>query len=235
MITILRIEFQMRASGELKRLEAEITDLSRIELDNAIYAGNDSWLEFLTMTTESDVDLGSELSALSAVEVLDSSRLTRTSRVWYVLLLVDEPKRFILETIVTNGAVPHRIYVEQGRLKAIASVRDWDHLKGFADEIEAAYGSFELVGTTQVDTLTYPLGSDRLKYTVRGKLTEDQLNALETSFRMGYYAVPQTATSEDVAKRLDISQSTLSTKLRKAQYNLLAVLFGERTEERKHE
>lgn len=223
----------MRASGELKRLEEAVPNLTRIELDNAIHAGDNSWLEFLTMTTGSDIDLESELATLSGLEVLGATMLTQESPVWHVLLLVEESEQFILETVARNGAVPHRIHVEQGRLKAIASVRDWDHLKKFADEIESTYGSFELVGTTQVDELTYPLGADRLKYTARGKLTEDQLTALETSFRMGYYTVPQTATSEDVAARLDISQSTLSTKLRKAQYNLLTILFGETTEEQK--
>lgn len=221
----------MRASGELKRLVEGIADLTRVELDNAIHSGKNSWLEFLTMTTATDVDLESELAALSGVEVLGATTMTEKSSVWYVLLSVDESEQFILETIATNGAVPHQLHVEQGSLKAVVSVRDWDHLKGFADEIESAYGSFELVGTTQVDSLPYPLGADRLKYTVRGKLTEDQLSALETSFRMGYYAVPQTATSEDVADRLDISQSTLSTKLRKAQYGLLEILFGNTDDE----
>ena len=130
-----------------------------------------------------------------------------------------------------NGAVPHRIHIREKQLNATVSVRDWDHLKDFADEIESTYGSFELIGTTQVDALTYPLGVDRLKYIVKEKLTEDQLTTLETSFQMGYYTVPQTATSEDVAKQLGISQSTFSTKLRNAQYNLLAVLFGKSTDQ----
>jgi predicted DNA binding protein len=231
MITILRIEFQMRALGGLERLLEGVAELTGVELDNAIYAGEDAWLEFLTMTTASDTDLEACLLECTGVEVISAARIHETSSVWYVLLLVKESEQFILKTIATNGAVPHRIHVEKGRLKAIVSVRDWDHLKKFADEIESTYGSFELVGTTQVDGLTYPLGADQLKYTVRGKLTDDQLTALETSFRMGYYAVPQMATSEDVADRLDISQSTLSTKLRKAQYGLLEILFGDTNDE----
>ncbi|MDL5363810.1 helix-turn-helix domain-containing protein [Halalkalicoccus sp. NIPERK01] len=217
----------MRALGGLERLVEGVAELTGVELDNAIHAGENAWLEFLTMTTVSDVDLEARLVEFTGVEVLGAARIHETSSVWYVLLLVEESERFILKTIAMNGAIPHRIHVEEGRLKAIVSVRDWDHLKEFADEIESAYSSFELVGTTQVDGLTYPLETDRLKYTVRGKLTDDQLTTLETSFRMGYYAVPQTATSEDVADRLDISQSTLSTKLRKAQYGLLEILFSD--------
>lgn len=219
----------MRASGQLKRLKEEITEITRIDLDNAIYAGNNSWLEFLTVRAGSDIHLESELSGLSEVDVLGTTNLTQESSVWYVLLLVEEPEPFILETIAMNSAVPHRIHLEQGRLKAVVSVRDWDHLKQFADEIESVYGYFELMRTTQTKALTYPLGTDRLKYTVYGKLTESQLTALEISFQMGYYTVPQMATSKEVAERLDISQSTLSTKLRNAQYNLLAILFGEST------
>ena len=220
----------MQASGQLRHFGEEISELVQLELDNAIHASGNSWLDFLTITTESSIDLESELSEISGVEVLGAMSLTQESSTWYVLLFVEETEQFPLELIAMNGAVPHRIHIRESQLKATASVRDWDHLKKFADEIESIYGSFELIGTTQVDALTYPLGADRLKYIVQGKLTEDQLTALETSFQMGYYTVPQTATSEDVAKHLGISQSTFSTKLRNAQYNLLAVLFGKSTD-----
>ena len=221
----------MKASGQLKHLGEAISGLVQLELDNAIYASGNDWLDFLTMTTGSNVDLRSELSEISGIEVLGAMSLTQESSIWYVLLLVEETEQFLLELIAMNGAVPHRIHIREKQLNATVSVRDWDHLKDFADEIESTYGSFELIGTTQVDALTYPLGVDRLKYIVKEKLTEDQLTTLETSFQMGYYTVPQTATSEDVAKQLGISQSTFSTKLRNAQYNLLAVLFGKSTDQ----
>lgn len=225
-ITILRIEFQIQSSRELKRLSESDVDLKRIELDNAIYAGQNTWLEFLTVTPVSKIDLESELAGHPDVEIVGATTVTENSTIWYILALVEESEQFVLETIATSGAVPHRINVEGDQLEAIVSVRDWDHLKEFAEKIESTYGSFELIGTTQVADLTYPLGAGRLKHTVRGKLTEEQLHALETSFQMGYYTVPQTATSEEVAKHLDISQSTLSAKLRNAQYNLLEILFG---------
>jgi predicted DNA binding protein len=234
-ITILRIEFQVQSSKELKRLSEIDINLKRIELDNAIYAGQNTWLEFLTVTPVSNIDLKSELADHPNVEIVGATPVTEESTVWYILALVEESGQFVLEAISTSGAVPHRISVEGGQLKAIVSVRDWDHLKEFAEKIESTYGSFELIGTTQVDGLTYPLGTGRLKRTVRGNLTEEQLYALETSFQMGYYTVPQTATSEEVANHLNISQSTLSAKLRNAQYNLLEVLFGTSDEDQNHQ
>lgn len=217
----------MRATGELKRLDERVGDLSRIELDNAVHAGDNAWLAFLTARAAADIDLEAEVAALSTVDVLEATTATGETPIWYVLARIEESDRFLLETMANNGAVPHRIRVDGGQLTAVVSVRDWDHLKAFADEIESTFGSFELLGTTQVDALTYPLGAERLKHTARGILTEEQLHALETSYRMGYFAVPQRATSEDVAERLDISQSTLSTKLRNAQYRLLEILFGD--------
>lgn len=235
MITILRIEFQIQSSKELKRFSKIDVDLKRIELDNAIYTGQNTWLEFLTVTPVSNIDLKSKLAGHPDVEIVGATRVTEKSAVWYILALVEESEQFVLEAIATSGAVPHRISVEGGQFEAIVSVRDWDHLKEFAEKIESTYGSFELIGTTQVDDLTYPLGAGRLKHTVRGNLTEEQLHALETSFQMGYYTVPQTATSEEVANHLNISQSTLSEKLRNAQYNLLEVLFGTLEEDRNHQ
>jgi len=59
-----------------------------------------------------------------------------------------------------------------------------------------------------------------------GKLSDDQLEVLETAYQMGYFKVPQEVTAEEIASELDISRSTLSERLRRVEHNICELLFG---------
>lgn len=52
-------------------------------------------------------------------------------------------------------------------------------------------------------------------------LTDAQRTALRTAHRLGYFEIPRTATLDDVAAELDISASSCSERLRRAQTHLV--------------
>jgi hypothetical protein len=52
-------------------------------------------------------------------------------------------------------------------------------------------------------------------------LTDPQYEALRTAYEMGYYEIPQAASLEEVADRLDITASSLSERLRRAQTHVI--------------
>ncbi|QLH79688.1 helix-turn-helix domain-containing protein [Halosimplex rubrum] len=52
-------------------------------------------------------------------------------------------------------------------------------------------------------------------------LTDAQREAIRTAHRMGYFEIPRTATLSDVAAELDISASSCSERLRRAQTHLV--------------
>ncbi|WP_247729837.1 helix-turn-helix domain-containing protein [Halovivax limisalsi] len=56
-------------------------------------------------------------------------------------------------------------------------------------------------------------------------LTDRQREVLRTAFELGYYDVPRTAATTDVAAELDLDDSTVSEHLQRAERNLLARLF----------
>ena len=58
-------------------------------------------------------------------------------------------------------------------------------------------------------------------------LTERQQEVLETAWEAGYYEVPKTATTEDVAAALGVDDSTVTEHLQRAERNLLSRLLGE--------
>lgn len=62
----------------------------------------------------------------------------------------------------------------------------------------------------------------------RGKLTDRQLEVLETAHAMGYYQYPRGANASEVAEALDICPSTLAEHLAAAQTKLLEDVLGDR-------
>jgi len=54
-------------------------------------------------------------------------------------------------------------------------------------------------------------------------LTDAQREAIGTAHRMGYFEIPRTATLEDVAAELEISASSCSERLRRAQTRLVEI------------
>lgn len=130
--------------------------------------------------------------------------------------------------LLKHDAIPHRIIVQNRSMTIVASVINWRNLKTLAEDIESQQQSFELLGVTETNNMSFPLGGSILKYNLQGKLTSEQLSIIETAYQCGYFEVPQQATAEDVAEELDICQSTLSEQLRNAQNAVWNVLFGDR-------
>lgn len=52
-------------------------------------------------------------------------------------------------------------------------------------------------------------------------LTDRQREVIEVAYEMGFYEVPREASTEDVARRLDLDAATISDHLQRAERNLL--------------
>jgi predicted DNA binding protein len=56
-------------------------------------------------------------------------------------------------------------------------------------------------------------------------LTDRQREVVETAYSMGYYEIPRTATTEDVATELGLDPSTVAEHLQRAERNVLGQLL----------
>lgn len=225
----LRIEFQTEPLGVLAAINDALPRSAHIELDNVLPgAGERRWLEFLTVTAPVETNLKSVLAEIERVDPVFVQQTSSVSNTFYVLVFTHEPEPRPITVLLEHDAIPHRIVVEDRRMTVVATVTNWQTLKTLGEAIERQQQSFELLGVTETDELTFPLGGNKLKYNVQGKLTGDQLTIIETAYRCGYFEVPQQATAEDVAEELAISQSTLSEQLRNAQNAVWNILFGNR-------
>ncbi len=223
---MLRIEFQTPVAGITSKLFELELPIKSLEIDNALPVAGDSVFLFLTVRFDTEVTPEQFAGQLTDIELVEMQPTQVNSHTYYLGLITGFCHASILSLLTKNHAIPHRIVGKHAYLEIIASVRDWNHLKTVASAIENEHGSLELMGTTQTDSIGFPLGSNKIKQSVSGKLSDEQLELLETSYRMGYFRVPQEVTAAEIASELDISRSTLSERLRRVEHNFCELLFG---------
>ncbi len=224
---MLRIEFQFGLAGVPLRLFEASDAIKSIEIDNALPVAGDDVLLFLTIHSETHLSretLTSELPQIDVVDVIEAE--VDHNNTYYLSAIASLRDVSVLPLLTEHQAIPHRIVAKNAQLEVIASVQDWNELKDVAGAIEAEYGSLELIGTTQTDRIGFPLGSNKIKQSMSGKLSDKQLQVLEAAYQMGYFKVPQEVTAEEIATELNISRATLSERLRRVQHNFCELLFG---------
>ena len=229
--SVLRVKFGVERSGAFATPIDLIQDVDTVELDNAIYRGSQHWIEAITISGGNGEGLRGTLEDDGSIDVIRLRRLSPGSETHHIVGFVREENPFIVTSLSENGAIPYRLVADSDRLTIVAVVRDWNHLKDLAASIEDEFEAFELLKTSPTQGAGYPLGLDSMKRVYRGKLTEEQLELLETAFRMGYFEVPRQATSEEIAAELGISQPSFSEQLRRTESSMLGLLFGESLEE----
>jgi predicted DNA binding protein len=223
---MLRIEFQIRIAGISSQILDIDDQVGSVEIDNALPVAGDSVFLFLTAQFTSDVSKEALAEKLPNVQILNISKADMNQHTYYLGVVAALSDASVLSLLTENQAIPHRIVGQNAHLDVVASVRDWNHLKEVAGTIEDEHGSLELVGTTQTETPGFPLGGHKIKQSMSGKLSDKQLEVLETAYKMGYFKVPQEVTAEEIASELDISRSTLSERLRRVEHNFCELLFG---------
>jgi hypothetical protein len=113
--------------------------------------------------------------------------------------------------------------VRDGRLRIAFHAADYDELRAAVDDLRARFPGLEVrrlgrsvAGAGAMDTVTVD----------RGRLTDRQLEVLETAHRLGYFDCPRAANATEVAAALGIDPSTLSEHLRAAQRKLVGDLIN---------
>ena len=223
---MLRIEFQIRPAGISSKLFDLEEQIRSIEVDNALPATGERIFLFLTVQFDDDISEEVIAGQLPNTKVVDTTKAEVNQHTYYLSVVADISEVSVLALLTRNEAIPHRIVSQNAHLNVVATVRDWTHLKEVAGTIESEHGSLELVGTTQTETIGFPLGGNKIKRNMSGKLSDKQLEVLETAYQMGYFRVPQEVTAEEIANELDISRSTLSERLRRVEHNFCELLFG---------
>ncbi|RDZ51254.1 bacterio-opsin activator [Haloferax sp. Atlit-4N] len=217
----------------MSKIDRRLRDARSIELDNAFYVEDGTWIESLTIASNAPFDVESLLADISGVTVFYDEEIPTAStdvQICRVTILANESYPFILGLVLRQETIPNRIVLQDGVFEVVATAQDWDHFRELADEIQETLGEFELRSVTQDEAPGEPLDSGRLKEVLISKLTDDQLAVLETAFNHGYFHIPRETSETELAEELGIAQSTLSERLRTAERNLLELIYGPRQE-----
>lgn len=228
---LLTIEFETEPSGTLAALAPAVGDHGSIELDNAFYIEDGEWLESLTIASTEDIDVDRQLESISGVSIFYTEPIPSGpigTHLMRSVIFARESYPFILELVLRKHAIPNRLVLQNGTVKVIATVRDWDDFQEIAADVEAKFGTFDLIQVEKTSRPGEPLDSGRLSDVLVSKLSDDQLSILETAYSMGYFAVPRESSAKEVASELGIKQSTFSERIRTAERAFLELVFQSR-------
>lgn len=213
------------------KLDDRLSDVRSIELDNAFYVEDGTWMESLTVSTTSDFDPREAVDGLSGVDLVYAREIPTGPTgvtVRRLMLVANESYPFVLGIVLRREAIPNRLVLQNQTMDLVITVRDWEQFRELADDVQNSLGQFELESMNQIERPGEPLDGGRLSEVLITKLADEQLTVLETAYNMGYFDVPREVSAKDVADRLDISQSTFSERLRTAERNLFDLLYGSR-------
>lgn len=122
----------------------------------------------------------------------------------------------ILNSIgVKNGYLFPPVGIRDGKIK-ISFLGSESQVREFLKKVDASGIRYKVVLLTDAEfSPTSPLN----------QLTEKQREILTTAYKLGYYDIPRKINSEQLAKKLNIGDSTLVEHLRKAERRLLASIL----------
>lgn len=200
-----------------------------IELDNAFYVEDGTWIESITVSADAKLDVDEAVGSVSGTSLFHAHEIptgpTETA-IHRVTLLANESYPFILGVVLRQEAIPNRVVLRDDRFSVVATVTDWEQFRELADEIQDKLGHFDLQKVTNIDRPGEPLDSGRLSEILITKLTASQIETIETAYDMGYFEVPRRASATEIADVLGVSQSTFSERLRTAQHRLYELIYG---------
>lgn len=117
--------------------------------------------------------------------------------------------------------------IDSERLPRTEHVNVHDHgftltYAGSQDQIRDMVGDLEAAG---VGVTLQKLHEYRVQNKPLDTLTERQREVLEIAFDYGYYDVPRSTSTQEIATELDLDDSTVSEHLQRAEQNLLAAVL----------
>lgn len=124
---------------------------------------------------------------------------------------------FTLDIMKQGGyAISREIHEGKMKLTIIGSAKQ---LKSALENLKKTKMRFKVVSLTDARfSSDSPLNA----------LTEKQRMVLSTAYRFGYYNLPRTIDSEQLAKKLKLKRSTLVVHRRRAEHRLLTALYNEK-------
>jgi hypothetical protein len=118
----------------------------------------------------------------------------------------------------------HRYLADGGELTVVFHAETFEQLQDVMEELRERFPSADVQQLLQPPLSGSP---DDRRFVNRGKLTDRQVEVLQTAYREGYFERPRGANATELADDLGISQSTFTEHLVAAQQKLFADVFDD--------
>lgn len=118
----------------------------------------------------------------------------------------------------------HRFLASAEELTVVFHAETFEQLQTVMSTLREEFPSADVQQLLQPPLSGSP---DDRRFVNRGKLTDRQLEVLETAYQRGYFERPRGANATELAEELGISQSTFTEHLVAAQRKLFADVFDD--------
>ena len=123
----------------------------------------------------------------------------------------------VCETVEALGEPVADVRAVDGTLRLSFHASDLETVR---EVVATLRERFDGVSLTELNS-SAAAASTNLLFVDRDRLTDRQWEVLGTAYEMGYFEIPRTASLDGVADELDITASSLSERLRRAQTHLV--------------
>ncbi|MGM0591630.1 MAG: helix-turn-helix domain-containing protein [Halobacteriota archaeon] len=198
-----------------------VTELSG-RIDGAIYSRSTSVapLESIESVSEFTVE-ATEGKSVEGREPIISYGSTHRYRVCH-----GEGVNCPCECLGKFGCPVERYVARDGVLTLVFHASDYEELQDIVAELRERYPAVDIKRLVRGPTEGEPRDD---VFVDRSKLTNRQLEVLQTAYEMGYFERPRRANATEIAEALDIDQSTFSEHLAAAQAKLFDDLLEDGT------
>ncbi len=203
---------------ELAKIGIELPQFKKIKSLKLIYFLRQDPQEFAAISEVEFKDSTSKVEdLLTGGFLVEAQVLERQKNGAYLVFLRGGPSlSSVLSAIgIESGYLFPPIGIGDGKIK-ISFLGSEKQVKNFMEKIDELGIRYRVV--LLADANFSPISP-------LNRLTEKQREVLMAAYRLGYYDIPRKITSEELAKRLGIVDSTVVEHLRKAELRLMAQLF----------
>ena len=218
---VTELEIVLQGSDEPLSAVAHRLD-RRLDVETVVPRSSSGSTVFCTATDVAEDALRATVEPVSGVE---SGRIVG-----------ERPDASLLELVLTTSTLATTLAEHGGVLRSVVPVDDRTRLvvdlsstvdvRSFVRLIERRQPGAKLVARRERDRSVQPARAFDAE--LRTRLSERQLQTLETAYYGGFFEWPRESTGEEVADSLGVSQPTFSRHLRLAQRKVFALLFDER-------
>ena len=203
---------------ELAKIGIELPQFQKIKSLRLIYFLRQDPQEFAAISEVEFKDSTSKVEdLLTGGFLVEAQVLERQKNGAYLVFLRGGPSlSSVLSAIgIESGYLFPPIGIGDGKIK-ISFLGSEKQVKNFMEKIDELGIRYRVV--LLADANFSPISP-------LNRLTEKQREVLMAAYKLGYYEIPRKITSEELAKKLGIVDSTLVEHLRKAEQRLMTQLF----------